>query len=96
MATPGIADWLENAIATDPTFDNVCADLSELDKMVLVQIAWFCYPNKTNPELIDMVKKKIRPHIIKIHELIVLVKQFHKLIPDTEGYRSFPVHPRIV
>jgi len=28
--------------------------------------------------------------------LPVLVKQFHKLIPDTEGYRSFPVHPRIV
>jgi hypothetical protein len=33
---------------------------------------------------------------IAVELLDVLVKQFHKLIPDTEGYRSFPVHPRIV
>jgi hypothetical protein len=26
----------------------------------------------------------------------VLVKQFHKLIPDTESYRRIPVHPWVV
>jgi hypothetical protein len=43
-------------------------------------------------DTLDMDRRKF----LKLMAIAVLVKHFHRLIPDTLRYRRFPVYPRVV